>query len=142
MVLSRLRLQKSGAIDFSEYSRFMEQVQNMTRGRKRRKSCMKVPTQRSSISSCERPNPKKKKHNQHSVTRSRLLSDLQKSFRRKNLNLDESLPKVSPERPSTVRFFDVEVREYGVTVSDNPGVRAGVALEVRSGQILCPYSYY
>lgn len=32
-----------------------------------------------------------------------------------------------------VRFFDVEVREYPVTASDNPCVRSGAALEVRSG---------
>lgn len=29
-----------------------------------------------------------------------------------------------------LRFFDVEVREYEVTASDNPGVRSGVAIEV------------
>ena len=34
------------------------------------------------------------------------------------------------ESKSLLRFFDVEVREYEVTVSDNPGVKAGVAIEV------------
>ena len=32
--------------------------------------------------------------------------------------------------PSSLRFADVEIREYEVTVSDNPGVKSGVALEL------------
>ena len=110
----------------------MQQVKHKTDGAKRRHSCMKVPTQRASIS---RPMKKDKQHHSHrgGLSRSMLKSTRkQQIFRGKDFNFDESLPKAEPQKPTSVRFFDVEVREYGVTASDNPGVKAGVALEVRS----------
>ena len=48
---------------------------------------------------------------------------------------DVSLPRVNKNKPrdersKKLRFFDVEVRKYEITVSDNPGVKADVAIEV------------
>lgn len=122
---------KSGKIDLAEYSLFVEQVQKMSGEKKRRKSSLKVSTQKESLSSCDRP--KMKKNKKSTSTRSSMLmgTRLQKSFHTKTkLDLDKSLPQATPERPTTLRFFDVEVREYGVSVSDNPGVKSGVALEL------------
>lgn len=121
--------QKNGSVDFAEYSLFVEQLQKIGGGKRRRKSSLKVPTLKDSISSCNRPKQKQKKHDPRS---SRLLSvHLQSAFRTKKLDLDQSNSKATTRRPNSVRFFDVEVREYGIAVSDNPGVKAGVALEVR-----------
>ena len=59
----------------------------------------------------------------------------QKSFfggkHRDGRRMSEDLPEGVDEKHSTVRFHDVEVREYSLIASDNPGVKAGVAIEVR-----------
>mmetsp|Transcript_39309 Transcript_39309/g.82664 ORF Transcript_39309/g.82664 Transcript_39309/m.82664 type:complete len:322 (+) Transcript_39309:229-1194(+) len=121
---------KSGAIDVLEYARFMEKVQQMRGGTRIERGCMKGSRQRSSIAPSERPKLKKNKLNHVSTRLSHLLNARRQiSFRRSNLDLDSSNPMVYPEK-NELRFFDVEVREYDVTVSDNPGVRAGVAIEL------------
>ena len=97
---------------------------------------MKVSTQIDSLSSsCERVRPQMKK--KKSTRSSRLLdTKFLKSFTTKHdlfdVDEDRSLPRNKPrdERSKKLRFFDVEVRKYEITVSDNPGVKAGVAIEV------------
>ena len=129
----------NGSINIEEYSTFMGKVRGSDK--KRTKSCMKVSTQRDSLS--ERP---KKKHNHHHTFQSGKSTDttgnrrsgmlkarILKSFHHKlDLDQDVSMGKANrnAESKSLLRFFDVEVREYEVTVSDNPGVKAGVAIEV------------
>ena len=44
--------------------------------------------------------------------------------------LEDSYAKTHHNSPK-LRFFDVEIREYAVTASDNPTVRSGTGLEVR-----------
>ena len=81
------------------------------------------------------PKPDMKKHRQGSKRRSLFDTSRMKPFRGKNINFDESLKRGETQtndngRPTKIRFFDVEVREYEITASDNPGVKKGVALEV------------
>ena len=74
-------------------------------------------------------------------TRSSRLLDVKflKNFTTKHdlfdVDEDKSLSRVNKNKPRDersrkLRFFDVEVRKYEITVSDNPGVKAGVAIEV------------
>ena len=104
---------------------------------------MKFSTQADSLLSCGQPKEEEKKKDRRLLlgeSRS-MASDMfastrhQKSFRSQNLNLNDSNDK-APVRSSSLRFFDVEVREYKVTASDNPCVSSGVGLEVRSGHFL------
>ena len=48
---------------------------------------------------------------------------------------DDSDIKISEHKSlrknKNLRFFDVEIREYSVAVSDNPTVRSGAGMEVR-----------
>ena len=118
----------------------MEQVQKKMNGDSRiRKSVMKVNTQSNSLSYSSKNKIDKRKQLQDqkknkSPTRSSKFLSMRKmrNFRLKNLDLDKSLAKVEPAVGSSnkLRFFDVEVREYEVAVSDNPGVKSGVAIEV------------
>ena len=117
----------------------MEQVQKKMNGNSRRKSVMKVNTQSNSLSNSSKNKIDKRKQLQDqkknkTPTRSSKFLSMRKmrNFRLKNLDLDKSLAKVEPAVGSSnkLRFFDVEVREYEVTVSDNPGVKSGVAIEV------------
>lgn len=117
----------------------MEQVQKKMNGdSRRRKSVMKVNTQSNSLSNSSENKIDKRKQLQDqkknkSPTRSSKFLSMRKmrNFRVKNLDLDKSLAKGEPAGSSNkLRFFDVEVREYEVTVSDNPGVKSGVAIEV------------
>lgn len=122
---------KSGCISLDEYSSFMVQLQILND--KKRKSSMKYSTQKASLKSHYDKSKKKKKHSSGGRRGNLISNRYQKSFRKKaskKLDLDESNPQFVSERPSILRFFDVEVREYEVTASDNPGVKAGVALEV------------
>ena len=129
--------QKSGSIDFEEYVFFIEQIKKVEEthnNKRRRHSVMKVSTQLDSLSSsCEhiRPQMKKKKS-----TRSSRLLDVKflKNFTTKHdlfdVDEDKSLSRVNKSKPRDersrkLRFFDVEVRKYEITVSDNPGVKAG-----------------
>ena len=104
--------------------------------RRRRKSVMKVSTQANSlISSTDTGSTNQRRRSQikknMSSRASKFLSTRKMmNFREHNLDLDRSSSKVKPERSSSLRFFDVEVREYDVTVSDNPGVKSGVAIEL------------
>ena len=119
----------------------MEQVQKKMNGdSRRRKSVMKVNTQSNSLSYSSENKIDKRKQLQDqkknkSPTRSSKFLSMRKmrNFRLKSLDLDKSLAKGEPAVGSStnkLRFFDVEVREYEVTVSDNPGVKSGVAIEV------------
>ena len=129
--------QNSGLIDFNEDCLCMKKVQeaqNMggTNNRRRRKSVMKVSTQTNSLnSSTDTTNRRSQMKKNMSSRASKFLSTRKMmNFREHNLDLDRSSSKVKPERSSSLRFFDVEVREYDVTVSDNPGVKSGVAIEL------------
>lgn len=115
---------------------------------------MKVQTLRESLSSCENNNDKKKKKSKGEMIKSffghdkdedgmnrtsrrsiLVVSQHQQSFfGRINLD-DDSDVKISKHKSSrmnkNLRFFDVEIREYSVAVSDNPTVRSGAGMEVR-----------
>ena len=116
---------------------------------------MKVQTLRESLSSCEDHNNKKKKKSKGDMIKSffghlhneedgmnrtsrrsiLVVSQHQQSFfGRINLD-DDSDVKISKHKSSrknkNLRFFDVEIREYSVAVSDNPTVRSGAGMEVR-----------
>ena len=93
---------------------------------------MKVSTQTNSLnSSTDTTNRRSQMKKNMSSRASKFLSTRKMmNFREHNLDLDRSSSKVKPERSSSLRFFDVEVREYDVTVSDNPGVKSGVAIEL------------
>ena len=112
----------------------VQEAQNMggTNNRRRRKSVMKVSTQTNSLnSSTDTTNRRSQMKKNMSSRASKFLSTRKMmNFREHNLDLDRSSSKVKPERSSSLRFFDVEVREYDVTVSDNPGVKSGVAIEL------------
>ena len=103
-----------------------------TNNRRRRKSVMKVSTQTNSLnSSTDNHRRRSQLKKKMSSRASKFLSTRKMmNFREHNLDLDRSSSKVKPERSSSLRFFDVEVREYDVTVSDNPGVKSGVAIEL------------
>ena len=111
---------------------------------------MKIRTLRSSLDGCHSTNKGryKSRHNKpklemmlsffgHSgdedlnrTSRKSILNSThrQRAFRgMQSLNLDADGDEGAGDG---VRFFDVEVREYEVKASDNPGVRSGVALEV------------
>ncbi|KAL7545642.1 hypothetical protein ACHAWF_018327 [Thalassiosira exigua] len=107
----------------------MEKVFGLNGRGKRRKSCMAVPTQRDSLSRSTSSRSAEQKEGHRTWRASRLLSTrTQKEFRG-GVDLDDD-GQIATSPHASLRFFDVEVREYAVVVSDNPGVRAGVALEL------------
>jgi len=113
----------------------VQEAHNMggNNNRRRRKSVMKVSTQRNSLnSSTDSSNRRRSQMKKKMSSRASKFLSTRKmmNFREHNLDLDRSSSKVKPERSSSLRFFDVEVREYDVTVSDNPGVKSGVAIEL------------
>jgi len=78
---------------------------------------MKVSTQTNSLNSSDTSSSNHRRRSQMkkkmSSRASKFLSTRKMmNFREHNLDLDRSSSKVKPERSSSLRFFDVEVREY------------------------------
>ncbi len=138
-------------IESTSYSCISLNLYCSKEGRARqRHSVMKIRTLRSSLEGCSssKRGGYKSRHNKPKFEM--ILSffghlgdeDLNRTSRKSILNSTHSqrafrgmqglnLDKDDEEVGDGVRFFDVEVREYEVKASDNPGVRSGVALEVR-----------
>lgn len=148
-------IDRNGAIDLSEFSQFAEKIKS----REAIRGCMKFKTQAESISSCPRPErsesepsvfPRRRFGRRDptvsqsmTVRATRMFANrahqpmLRSSLTGVDLEkyLDDTehksqLMEGMEQREISVRFFDVEVREYGVTASDNPCVSAGAALEL------------
>lgn len=142
--------QKSGGIDFEEYASFVGQVQRMYAGRKALRSSMRVATLRESLL-LKGPKPARRATLDGAPRRPGLKRRVSSSGRRLGMLLrarrfkptrrasEGADPADDAKAPASgsVRWFDVEVREYGMTVSDNPSVRAGVGIEVSPKPRIC-----
>ena len=149
MYLTTTSSQKSGTVDFKEYSSFMERVMEFGGTTTPKKSCMKVSTLEDSLDSCNnKKKPSKKKQvvrrsffargsGRNRAENSVLLDSMhsQQSNLRACRQLSiEDVADIANSKAGRqalgVRFFDVEVRKYEVTVSDHPCVSSGTAVEV------------
>ena len=141
-------------IDLTEYSIFMEEVKGRCGNgwKKKRRSSLKCATLKESLLSCDQPKEEPKKAPRDSSRRGLLVKSRSSRFGRSASMTDVCYEKEDGDAPAasgpllrrsasmqarsaSIRFFDVEVREYVVTASDNPCCRSGVALEVRSGKL-------
>ena len=83
-------------------------------------------------------------NNDKKTIRRSILASLRHQ-QKKHMNIDDdSDVKISEHKSlrknKNLRFFDVEIREYSVAVSDNPTVRSGAGMEVRI-YLLYMFSY-
>mmetsp|Transcript_36144 Transcript_36144/g.75972 ORF Transcript_36144/g.75972 Transcript_36144/m.75972 type:complete len:353 (+) Transcript_36144:238-1296(+) len=142
-------------IDFAEYSCFMEEAKRRSSGEKAKNSILKYTTQRESLSfSYDKPNEKDEADDEYpdQCLRSSLIKSCgargmggsESSFfvdsdidddddEDEDEDKDSSIKPRNSYNPNVRRgigFFDVEVRGYEVTASDNPCVSRGTALEL------------
>lgn len=147
VIFDKVDVDKSGDIDFDEYCRFVNQVRNIKARPSRCRSSLKFSTQVDSLrasvtktsAEAEETSQNEKRRSFVGKGRSSFRALLASTYRQaaftKSNKLDlncESEHKVrrNPQRSASVRFFDVEVREYDVTASDNPCVNGGAAIEL------------
>ena len=118
------KLQEESTINKMEsaYCLILEQEMNIHPQHRRRKSLkrgsiLKVKTRKKSLK-------------QDKTKRKSIRETLRLSCLRHTITEDAEMATNTGASSLSLRFADVEIREYEVTVSHNPGVKSGVALEL------------